>query len=149
MRPALQTLLLAGLTCGCIWAETRQASAQLQGNVNGCVMMRETRGQLTNAAGSLHRNDNADANGNIPIAEVVLRFTFFGALPGQLIDPVFIRTNRLGCYSVNWRDWTRTTFPTRARMDIMWSHTEVRIPTDSMPPLVFSIRGPSGGVLRS
>ena len=121
------------------------AVASIGGVVGGCVRMKEIRGQLTDAAGSLHRADRVDADGAVPVPEVVIRFTFSGAEgPDQKIDPVFVRADAGGCYSAKWTDWTRDAFPARARMAILWSHSDVAGQWNSMPPTVFSIHGATG-----
>ncbi len=126
----------------------RDAVATIDGVVGGCVRMKETRGQLTDAAGSLHRADTVDANGDIPVPEVVIRFTFSGAGgPNRKIAPIYVRTGANGCYSAKWTDWTRDAFPTRAHMAILWSHTDVTGQRGGMPPPIFSIRGALGQAL--
>ncbi len=137
--------LLHGLSVLFVVTGAGDAGASIAGVVGGCVRMKETRGQLTDAAGSLHRADRVDADGALPVPEVTIRFTFSGAGgPGQKIDPVYIRAGADGCYSATWTDWTRDAFPTRARMAILWSHSDVTGQSDSMPPPVFSIHGATG-----
>jgi hypothetical protein len=127
-----------------------EAGATIAGVVGGCVRMKEARGQLTDAAGSLHRADTVDADGSIPVPEVLIRFTFSGAGgPEQKIDPVFVRADADGCYSARWTDWTRDAFPARAHMAILWSHTDAAGQRDHMPPSVFSVHGPTGQALGS
>ncbi len=131
-----------------VLAGAGDAVASIGGVVDGCVRMKETRGQLTDAAGSLHRADKANPDGTIPVPEVMIRFSFEGVDgPEPRVAPVYIRTDAQGCYSATWTDATRDMFPARARMTILWSHTDVSGQRDRMPPAIFSIYGMTGQAL--
>ncbi len=120
-------------------------AASIGGVVGGCVRMKEIRGQLTDAAGSLHRADTVGGDGTIPVPEVVIRFAVDGAGgPDRKIAPVYVRTDVNGCYSATWTDAARDTFPVRARMAILWSHTDAAGQRDRMPPPIFSLHGITG-----
>ncbi len=131
-----------------VLAGAGDAAASTGGVVSGCVRMTETRGQLTDAAGSLHRADTVRPDGTIPVPEAIVRFTFESAGgPEQRVSPVFVRTDANGCYSATWTDGTRNTFPVRARMTILWSHAEMNGQQDRLPPPTFSIHGITGQML--